>query len=99
VKTYPPEMGSAEVNAFLSHLAVEECSCIQQVFEALTTRELDNPEVAAIEGCDSPQPMHLGHSEQRSVSQIDRQIAVLPHPARHQLQGRSTQLRNIQATE
>ncbi len=24
VKTYPPEMGSAEVNAFLSHLAVEE---------------------------------------------------------------------------
>jgi hypothetical protein len=24
VKTYPAEMGSAEVNAFLSHLAVEE---------------------------------------------------------------------------
>jgi len=82
VKTYPPEMGSAEVNAFLSHLAVEECSCIQQVFEALTTRESDDPEVASIEGCDSPQPMHLGHPEQRSVSQIHRQIAVLPHPAR-----------------
>ncbi|MEI6111781.1 MAG: phage integrase N-terminal SAM-like domain-containing protein [Cyanobium sp. ELA712] len=24
VKTYPPEMASAELNAFLSHLAVEE---------------------------------------------------------------------------
>jgi len=82
VKTYPPEMGSAVVNAFLSHLAVEECSCIQQVFEALTTRESDDPEVASIEGCDSPQPMHLGHPEQRSVSQIHRQIAVLPHSAR-----------------
>ena len=99
MKTYPPEMGSAEVNGFLSHLAVEECSCIQQVFEALTTRESDDPEVASIEGCDSPQPMHLGHPEQRSVSQIHRQIAILPHPARHQRQGRSTQLRNIQATE
>jgi hypothetical protein len=43
--------------------------------------------------------MLLGNPEQRSVSQIHRQIAVLPHPARHQLQGRSTQLRNIQATE
>jgi hypothetical protein len=43
--------------------------------------------------------MLLGHPEQRSVSQIHRQIALLPHPARHQLQGRSTQLRNIQATE
>lgn len=26
--------------------------------------------------------MLLGHPEQRSVSQIDRQIAVLPHPVR-----------------
>jgi len=76
-----------------------ECSCIQQVFEALSTRKSVDPEVAAIEGCDSPQPMLLGNPEQRSVSQIHRQIAVLPHPARHQFQGRSTQLRTIQAIE
>jgi hypothetical protein len=68
-------------------------------FRGSHSRDSDDPEVVSIEGCDSPQPMHLGHPEQRSVSQIDRQIAVLPHPARHQFQGRSTQLRTIQAIE
>jgi hypothetical protein len=31
-----------------------EYSCIQQVFEALSTRKSVDPEVASIEGCDSP---------------------------------------------
>jgi len=48
----------------------------------LPTRESVDLEVASIEACDSPQPMLLGHPEQRSVSQVDRQIDLLLHPAR-----------------
>ena len=36
VKTYPPEMGSAEVNAFLSHLAVEEQASASTQNQALS---------------------------------------------------------------
>ncbi len=46
----------------------------------LPTRESVDPEVASIEARDSPQPMLLDRPEQRSVSQIDRQIDLLPHP-------------------
>jgi len=78
---------AVDAGAVLAHHGARG-SCIQQVFEALSTRESVDLEVASIGGCDSPQPMLLGHPEQRSVSQIHRQIALLPHPARHQLQGR-----------
>ena len=73
---------AVDAGAVLAHHGARG-SCIQQVFEALSTRESVDPQVASIEGCDSPQPMLLGHPGQRSVSQIHRQIAVLPHRALH----------------
>ena len=44
-------------------------------------------------------PMLLGHPEQGSIRQVHWQVAVLAHPARHQLQGGSTELRKVQTTE
>ena len=43
--------------------------------------------------------MIMGQPEERGIGKIHRQIAVLPHPAGHQLQGGSTQLSNAQTTE
>lgn len=74
-------------------------SGFQQVFEHLATGQSIDAEIAAIERRNAAQPMLMGQPEQGGIGQIHGQIAVLPHPSRHQLQRGPTQLRNAQATD